>query len=113
LAAVIPIEDLRLLERLAWEEMDRMDIDDARAALKETRRGPFLSGTSCGKLGTETWPTALNSLPPLRGPPQARSLAHLRGTGEELPRHLSNGDEVLLVLVVKVGDRKEVYRRVK
>jgi prevent-host-death family protein len=35
LAAVIPIEDLRLLERLAGEEMDRIDIEDARAALKE------------------------------------------------------------------------------
>ena len=35
LAAVIPIEDLRLLERLAQEEMDRIDITDARAALKE------------------------------------------------------------------------------
>ncbi len=35
LAAVIPIEDLRLLERLAQEEMDRIDIEDARAALKE------------------------------------------------------------------------------
>jgi prevent-host-death family protein len=35
LAAVIPIEDLRLLERLAREEMDRIDIEDARAALAE------------------------------------------------------------------------------
>jgi prevent-host-death family protein len=35
LAAVIPIEDLRLLERLAQEEIDRIDIEDARAALKE------------------------------------------------------------------------------
>ena len=35
LAAVIPIEDLRLLERLTREEMDRIDIEDARAALKE------------------------------------------------------------------------------
>jgi len=35
LAAVIPIEDLRLLERLAREEMDRQDIADARAALAE------------------------------------------------------------------------------
>jgi prevent-host-death family protein len=35
LVAVIPIEDLRLLERLAREEMDRIDIEDARAALKE------------------------------------------------------------------------------
>jgi prevent-host-death family protein len=36
LAAVIPIDDLRLLERLAREEMDRLDLKDARAALKET-----------------------------------------------------------------------------
>jgi prevent-host-death family protein len=35
LAAIIPIDDLRLLERLAREEMDRLDIEDARAALKE------------------------------------------------------------------------------
>jgi hypothetical protein len=35
LSAVIPIEDLRLLELLAKEEMDRIDIEDARAALKE------------------------------------------------------------------------------
>lgn len=35
LAAIIPIEDLRLLERLAREEMDRQDIEDALAALKE------------------------------------------------------------------------------
>jgi prevent-host-death family protein len=36
-AAVIPIEDLHLLERLAREEMDRQDIEDARAALKEAK----------------------------------------------------------------------------
>lgn len=42
LAAVIPIEDLRLLERLAQEEMDRIDIEDARAALKEAEeKGPI------------------------------------------------------------------------
>jgi prevent-host-death family protein len=35
LAAVIPIEDLRLLERLEREEMDRIDIEEAHAALKE------------------------------------------------------------------------------
>jgi prevent-host-death family protein len=35
LAAVIPIEDLRLLERLAREEMDRLDLEDARVALAE------------------------------------------------------------------------------
>ena len=34
-AAVIPMEDFRLLERLAREEMDRMDLEEARAALKE------------------------------------------------------------------------------
>lgn len=38
LAAVIPIEDLRLLERLAREEMDRRDVADARAALKEAKK---------------------------------------------------------------------------
>ena len=37
LAAVIPIEDLRLLERLSQEEMDRIDVEDARAALKEAK----------------------------------------------------------------------------
>ena len=35
LAAVVPIEDLRLLERLAHDEMDRQDLEDARAALRE------------------------------------------------------------------------------
>ncbi len=37
LAAVIPIEDLRTLERLAREEMDREDLKAARAALEEVR----------------------------------------------------------------------------
>src|ERR1035437_4767217 len=37
LAAVVPIEDLQLLERLAREEMDRLDIEAARAALAEAR----------------------------------------------------------------------------
>lgn len=37
LAAVVPMEDLRLLERLARAEMDRQDIEDARAALREAR----------------------------------------------------------------------------
>ena len=35
LAAVIPMDDLHLLERLAREEVDRIDLEDARAALKE------------------------------------------------------------------------------
>ena len=37
LAAVISINDLRLLERLAQEEMDRVDIEDALASLAEAK----------------------------------------------------------------------------
>jgi prevent-host-death family protein len=36
IAAVVPIEDLRLLEPLTQEEMDRQDIEDARKALAES-----------------------------------------------------------------------------
>ena len=36
-AAVIPIEDLRLLERLSKEEMDRVDLADALEALQEAK----------------------------------------------------------------------------
>jgi len=43
LAGVIPIEDLRLLERLAQEEIDRIDIADARAALKEAKEKGTIS----------------------------------------------------------------------
>ena len=35
LAAVIPIDDLRLLERLAQEQINRVDLEAARAALAE------------------------------------------------------------------------------
>jgi prevent-host-death family protein len=35
IAAVVPIEDLGLLEHLTQEEMDRQDIEDARKALAE------------------------------------------------------------------------------
>ena len=38
MAAVIPMDDLRLLERLAQEEMDRQDLKDARATLKEAAK---------------------------------------------------------------------------
>jgi prevent-host-death family protein len=38
MAAVIPIDDLHLLERLTQEEMDRLDLKDARAALKEAKK---------------------------------------------------------------------------
>jgi prevent-host-death family protein len=36
-AAVIPIDDLLLLERLAREQMDRRDLEEARAALAEAK----------------------------------------------------------------------------
>jgi len=35
LAAIVPIEDLRILERLAEARIDRQDLEDARAALAE------------------------------------------------------------------------------
>ena len=37
LAAVISIDDLRLLERLDQEERDRVDIEDALASLAEAK----------------------------------------------------------------------------
>lgn len=43
LAAVIPIDDLRLLERLSQEEMDRQDIADARASLEEAKEHGTIS----------------------------------------------------------------------
>lgn len=42
IAAVVPIEDLRLLEHLTQEEMDRQDIEDARKALAEGGKRVFL-----------------------------------------------------------------------
>jgi prevent-host-death family protein len=42
-AAVISIEDLHLLERLAQKEMDRIDIEEARAALKEAEEKGTIS----------------------------------------------------------------------
>ncbi len=38
LAAIVPIEDLRRLERLARRETDRQDTADARSALREARK---------------------------------------------------------------------------
>jgi len=35
LAAIVPMRDLHLLERLSEEQMDRQDLADARAALQE------------------------------------------------------------------------------
>ena len=37
-AAVIPIEDLQLLNRLSKQEMDRIDLADAHEALKEAEK---------------------------------------------------------------------------
>lgn len=54
-AAVIPIEDLRLLERLEQKEIDRIDIADARAALKEAEEKGTIGLTDAKKrLGLET-----------------------------------------------------------
>jgi prevent-host-death family protein len=50
LAAVIPMEDLHLLERLAQEEMDRQDIEDARAALKEAKKTGTIPSRAARKL---------------------------------------------------------------
>ena len=49
LAAVIPVEDLQLLERLAREEMDRLDIEAARAAMAEARTKGTISLASAKK----------------------------------------------------------------
>ena len=35
MAAIIPMEDLNLLERLTKAEIDRTDLEEARAALRE------------------------------------------------------------------------------
>jgi prevent-host-death family protein len=43
LAAVIPIDDLHLLERLAQEEVDRIDLEEAKAALKEAEEQGTIS----------------------------------------------------------------------
>ncbi len=52
LAAVIPIDDLRLLERLTQEELDRIDVEDARAALKEAEeKGTIPAGKAKKRLG--------------------------------------------------------------
>ena len=52
LAAVIPIADLRLLERLSRKEQDRLDVKDARAALVEARKkGTITSSEVKRRLG--------------------------------------------------------------
>ena len=49
-AAIIPIEDLRLLERLVREEEDRVDARAARAAREESGERTAM-GDVCRKLG--------------------------------------------------------------
>ena len=52
LAAVIPMDDLRLLERLSREEMDRLDLEGTRAALKEAEeKGTIPLGDVRKRLG--------------------------------------------------------------
>ncbi len=41
LAAVVSIEDLRLLERLVEEEEDRTDLEESRKALADEERVPW------------------------------------------------------------------------
>jgi prevent-host-death family protein len=43
LAAVVPVEDLRLLERLFERLEDQLDLDDARDALREAEQGGTIS----------------------------------------------------------------------
>jgi prevent-host-death family protein len=146
LAAVIPIEDLKLLERLEREEMDRIDIADARAALKEAEeKGTTSLEDLMRELGdwalayrVEVTPAAELEIrrldPPVRkevnqdilqlgNDPRPHGVQKLE-TAEKLYRvRVGPGgkyravyqirDEVLVVLVVKVGHRTEVYRGVK
>jgi prevent-host-death family protein len=47
-AAVIPVADLRLFERLLEEEEDRRDVEAARAALAESdERIPYMEVRTC------------------------------------------------------------------
>ena len=41
LAALIPMEDLRLLERLVAQEEDRLDVEDARRVLADPNEAPI------------------------------------------------------------------------
>ena len=127
LAAVIPMDDLRLLERLAQEEMDRIDIEDARAALKEAERegddstpgphagtgglSPGLPRRSHSRRG-EGDPQARSSGPQASEPGHSPSGRESASPGKNYRAIYQIRDEVLMVLVVKVGHRKQVYRRV-
>jgi prevent-host-death family protein len=116
IAAVVPIEDLRLLEHLTREEMDRQDIEDARKAGTASRCAS-LSANSVTDFGISGRVVTRCA----KGDAKARS-AHSEtnqlGLAAAGKRSTPGGcgevtDEVLLVLIVGVGDRKEVYRRLK
>ena len=49
LAALIPIEDLRFLERLEEELEDHLDLDDARAALADPKNRKRIPWTKVKK----------------------------------------------------------------
>ena len=60
LAAVIPIEDLLLPDRLAREETERLDVEDARAALQEaSEKRSIPLRELMRKLGDSRWDTLL------------------------------------------------------
>lgn len=68
-AALIPIEDLRLLERLIEEAEDRFDVEAARAALAESAdRVPYSAARQ--RLGLEDGQEAK----PARTPARARTV---------------------------------------
>ena len=137
-AAVVSMEDLRLLEDLE----DRIDLVDARAALAETKKkGAKSLDAIIKELGLEHSPMAYSIL---LAPPAERQLKALTAlvqkriakrlksirenprphgvkklAGEEDLYRIREGDyrivyaiqdKKLIILVVKIGDRKEVYR---
>jgi prevent-host-death family protein len=59
IAAIVPIEDLKLLEHLTQEEMDRQDIEDACKAIARVEK-PFRCVASCANSGIDFRGTASN-----------------------------------------------------
>jgi len=53
IAAVVPIEDLRLLEHLTQEEMDRQDIEGKRARRSLNAENASRCASSCANSGTD------------------------------------------------------------
>ena len=150
LAAVIPMDDLRLLERLAREEMNRIDLEAPGAALAEpgenipleqvkaelglaesarTSKGRSRRAadeTQCdrlAKLDQFIRRKVLADIEKLAEIPRAQGYVFIEskenlyrvyiGPGKNYRALYQIQDEILLVLVVNVGDRKEIYRRLK